>query len=680
MADDSLIGRLRGTLARELPLLLVLWLISFAFVAAMALRVHEPTRYIDEFLFWALAKNFAAGDGFSWRGRPVPVVAILYPLLISGIFRLATGVQQQYELVRVLGAGLVTAAVFPAYLAARLRAPRGLSLLAALLCVLAGAVCYAGLVATETLAYPLASAALFALVYALLHPRWGTAAIFTSFFLLAAATRIQLTALYAVALLALVLLIALGGAGGRRSLLARHRPLALILAAIGALALAYLALRGRAALGIYGGGLIEAEFDAGDLHHWLRAYGGEVFLLGGIVPAIATFALAFDPERRRDPAVLALLLVTFAAAAVLVLQLSLFSASNTEFWRERNVLYERYMIYLGPLLFVGFVWSLGRVRVRAVAISTAIAASALAIFPLAAVKQPFSLDAFGQTYLAYLLDSSPGLAGHLGSMLVLVCLAGGGLLMLASRKEDGSLSRIATVLAVVAPIYLLSITQLKAWEYQEVFSASVQASYAQPVNWVERTGTRPVAILVGAGSEPVESYGVEFRNPVVSRVYVSEVAPVASPPIHAPVCEFYVGARGKLLGTEAMACESVPHSWLTIGKTFAMRLRGGEQLAPPDADPATRLQTSDGPPRVLAMVGGRDRSSGAIGEQLVVRSYLDRPGELRVRASSGKTYKRQLASGERLTQITIGELGFGRDPKSEPIEIRERGGPWRAIE
>jgi len=42
---------------------------------------HEsPRRYQDEFLFWALAKNFAGGDGLTWRGVGLDMKSWLYPV------------------------------------------------------------------------------------------------------------------------------------------------------------------------------------------------------------------------------------------------------------------------------------------------------------------------------------------------------------------------------------------------------------------------------------------------------------------------------------------------------------------------------------------------------------------------------------------------------------------------
>ncbi|MGB0889917.1 MAG: hypothetical protein ACPGWS_06495, partial [Solirubrobacterales bacterium] len=51
----------------ELWIVFGIWAVATCVVYLLAVGHVSPRRYQDEFLFWALAKNFAAGDGLVWR-------------------------------------------------------------------------------------------------------------------------------------------------------------------------------------------------------------------------------------------------------------------------------------------------------------------------------------------------------------------------------------------------------------------------------------------------------------------------------------------------------------------------------------------------------------------------------------------------------------------------------------
>ena len=80
----------------------------------------------------------------------------------------------------------------------------------------------------------------------------------------------------------------------------------------------------------------------------------DVYMIGAIIPVIATVAMWFPRDNRRDPLVGALLAVAGDRTIALVAQITWFSAINPYDWRGRNIFYERYMFYLGPLYFTGF--------------------------------------------------------------------------------------------------------------------------------------------------------------------------------------------------------------------------------------------------------------------------------------------------------------------------------------
>src|SRR4029077_1567671 len=90
-----------------------------------------------------------------------------------------------------------------------------------------------------------------------------------------------------------------------------------------------------------------------------------------IVPVIATLAMFGRAENRRDPLIGALLALAVVASLLFIAQVSWFSATNPYDWRARHIFYERYMFYLGPIFFVGFIASWNRVSWTSALVSTA---------------------------------------------------------------------------------------------------------------------------------------------------------------------------------------------------------------------------------------------------------------------------------------------------------------------
>ncbi len=661
-------------------LLVALWLAAAALLSLLALQVHLPLHYQDEFFYWALARSIAAGHGLTWRDGPVPLISALYPILIAPATRIGGSVSSQYDLVKVINAACISAVVFPVYAGARWFASHGLALAAAVLAVAAPAAAYAGLIGTEALAYPLGVAALLALVYALAKPGRGATLAFLGFATLAAFTRIQFVAFFAVAAAALLLAVVLAGPELRRKRLAERAALAWSLAAVFALVLVYALVRGRASVGIYLGVLQTGGFEAGDVLYWLRAYAADAYLVAGILPAIATFALALDRSNRRDPLIGALIAVALAATVVFVLQMTAFASINTENWRERHVLYERYMIYLGPIYFVGLVASLGRLSTRAALTSTAVAALVLALFPSQAISVPFSLEAFGQAYLGFFFDAHPGALGSAGLLLGLIAALLGGVLALSTLPERReSLVNLGRLLAIVLPLFVMLLSQAKAWSYQELFTATAEQNAPKPIDWIDRATEDPVAMLAGSGSQPLDFLQPEFWNPNVARLYTGTQPPINSPEVFSHFCPFRTDNSGRILGSSKVGCARVLRAWLTIGGSFSMTLRGARVVLPPNDDAGLRLQVSPGTPRVLAMVGGRDRKSGLVNDRLEIRTFCPLRCELRVVYGSPRgVLVQSVGPGDRLTHIR--GSAPGSPAKVNSVELREGEGPWRSID
>jgi hypothetical protein len=585
-----------------------LWALVAGVTAFYALRVATPIRFIDEFLFWAAGRNIAAGDGASWRGAPLLMYAQLYPLAIAPVFRLWGTVADQYDAAKVVGSVAISAVVIPTYLGARLFVSRPLALLAAVFSVAVPGMIYAGLIGTESFAYPLTAAALLATVWAIARPSWASAA--TTGILLVAAifTRVQLAALIPVGLLAVGLWSLTAGPGRRCEALRSVRPLLVMLGAFVAVGLLYVVLRGRSSFGIYQSVLDNWSFSLGDAFYWLRAYLADVYLIAGILPAVATFALLGSRDTRKDPALRALLAVTIAAVFVLVAEVVWFALTNTENWRERHYFHERYIFYLAPLFFVGFVAAFKRADRRALAVSAAVAALVLALMPSGVILQPLNLDTPGQAWIAMLIESSESLTSAIGPILAAFSLLLSAAFALAIGEDDeASPVRIGRLLAVVLPLFFLVISQAKARSLHTLYAQDTLNAAAQPIDWAQRAADgKPVAVLYASGAQPITLYLTEFWNPLVRTVWTDPDGLVGSPELFSPQCRFRTARDGRILSDTRPGCGEVAPVWIVQSRWLTMRLRGGEPvIRPVQKQKMLTLQHSRGAPSVMYMRDGR---------------------------------------------------------------------------
>lgn len=694
MAVDSLIERrdLRWWAA-----LVGLWIVATAVTALLAGGLATPIRYQDEFLFWALAKSIAAGEGLAWHGAPLPIVSSLYPFAIAPLLRASSNVSTQYELVKIANSAMICAVVFPTYAGARMIASKPLALLAASFALLVPALNYAGLIGTESLAYPVGAAALFALVSVLARPTGTRVTLAIVLLVVAVLTRVQFAALVPVAVLAALMFVALGGTGDRRAALRAIAPVAGALAVLIAIAGIYFLIRGRSAAGIYQSALRLEGITASDVFYWLRAYLADIWVVCGILPAIATFALMGDAKNRRDPAICALLAVVLAATIVFVLQMTWFASINTEHWRQRGFFYERYMFYLAPLFFAGFVGSFERISARAVAVSTAVATVLLLLMPSGVFRAPLSLDAFGQAYLVSMLGDDPAQLKLVGFVLAGLAVVMGAALALATLPKEHELARIGRLLAVVLPAFLLVVSQAKAWSYQQIFTGDLRAAAPKPIDWVERAADAPVAMLVADGADQTTMYMTEFWNPSIVRVFTSSEVPISSPKVTSPHCPLLLSERGQILSTKDPGCALTPRTWVVDSPTVAIRLRGASLPIAPEQAHGFTLQTTSVDPRILSILGGRTIDTGLVISVLAARTFA-RPEarlrtvwkakdrDVRLRLPNGKTVEipggrsstivLPVGEGDQLTRIAV-ESGT---PKVTRVELREGDGPWQRLD
>lgn len=687
---------------RELWFVVALWVIASALTVVLALGVVTPRRFVDEFLYWGVAKSLAAGTGFSWRGAPAGGGIWLYPVVIAPAFKLADSVASQYEVARTINSAMICAVVFPVYVAARWFVSQKLALVAAVFAISVPALNYAGIVGTESLAYPAAAAAFVAMIHALARPGWRSAAFAVALTLFALVSRMQFALLLPIFGGTLLLVALMRGPGERISFLRAQRALLGMLGGIALLGLAYVLVRGRASLGIYAS-VTDLELPGiGEIWFWFKAFSADVYLLCAIVPAIATFALIGSRENRRDPLVGALVALALVASLAFVLQMTWFSAINPFDWRAQHVFYERYMFYLGPIFFIGLVASFGRVTWKAAAVSVGVAVVIVSGMQGDAVAVPFSLDAFGQAYLGFLLDSNEATLPHIGMVLAgLTLLLGLGYVASAAPASREDLARYGRALAIVLPLFILLISQAKAWSYQQIYADSVRTREPTPLDWVSRATPQQVAMLLPSDADPTTFYETEFWNPNVSRAYVSPASPINSHVVYSPTCLFRTIPTGAILPSSAPGCGSVPSAWLVESDSFSMHLQNETKRVHPNTGISSTLMVAREPAKVLSMVGGRNVRDGVVETSLSVQVWSAIKGRVRivvkaargpvvVNTESGKKYTVApgagtvfaFATSPGVTSETYKLRRGTRQPnnlKVSAIEYREGDGPWRSI-
>ncbi|HWI73595.1 MAG TPA: glycosyltransferase family 39 protein, partial [Baekduia sp.] len=294
-----------------------LYVLSVAVYLLLALRSPLPVLFPDEFRYSHLARALADGQGFDWRGQHIRQSAALYVYFITPAWALLHSTVDAYHASKALGTLALCTQVVPVWLLGReLVGPR-LALLPAALAVAGTWMLSSAEAVTETLAFPLTTAALCVAVMALRRPgsRFGWLAL--ALLGLATWARLQVGILVP-ALLVALLLDVVRDPVRRRERLRAHRP---YLVAAGA-GLAAIVVVGAAAPSLAGD---YAEFFSfrPSLHRILSKSGLQLLELvatAGLVPVLLAAAAALSPRAWRDDRTGPLLAVFWPAALATVLQ------------------------------------------------------------------------------------------------------------------------------------------------------------------------------------------------------------------------------------------------------------------------------------------------------------------------------------------------------------------------
>jgi hypothetical protein len=489
-----------------------------ALLAVGTTRVHEWAVQTDEMLYAKLARHIGQTGSLvpTLHGHRVGFVGVVYPVLLSPFYAGLDSVAA-FDAAHAVNAVLFASAAIPTYLLGRRLVPAAWALVAALLTVTVPWAVNAAFVMSEPAAYPVFVWAVLACHVAIADPSDRTDLLAAVALALAYFTRPQYLFLVAVLPLAVLL------TSGPRRALYEHRVLAAVYA-IGVWVIVILAALGEAhrLLGDYGvtatqGSLLPAiAWKSAALHVDVLAVGLGVvpLLLGG---GWAYSALRGGPVRLR----------AFAALTALSLPiLALETASYDVRFGGPDVIRDRYLFYLGPLLLLATAVCLFQERLPLVGIAAmTVFFSATAVFADFGPVAGLWVDSPESVLNGLIHDESGGLpAGAFvaicGAVLGAICLA----LALVPRP--------AAVLGVTVAVFCFG-GAVAGYAYHRLLTSNTPLGVpvtGQPRvrDWVdhtvpagERVGVLAYPISRDWGQSAIQWWDAEFWNNRVQRAFVA---------------------------------------------------------------------------------------------------------------------------------------------------------------
>lgn len=530
---------------RRLFALTALWAIAVVVYLVLARRTAAPITNPDEFLYGHLARSVADGDGLSWRGQDIALHAALYVYAIAPAW-LGDSTTHAYTAAKSAGAVLLCLAALPTWIVARRFVAPGLAVLCALMTVAGSWMMTSGLILTENLAFPLATAALAATVVAVAHPGGRSGWLALGVAVLAAWARLQCVALVAVLFGALVIAAVAGAAPARRRL--REDRWLVLLTGSASIGGAVVAFAKPSVLGIYS----DIAHFSPSISDLLAAFGHQsvgLVAMAGFVPVLVVLAASTSRAAWRDPAAGPVMAVTCSAAAVFVLQ-SGWSLSGLAEWHI-----QRYVEYVLPVLFLAALVIVERRLISGPRLAGAtIAVAGLLLFapPIRQVLEERAAWA-----ISLRLDDLLGADTPVALALTTVFAGVLALLALRADRRFGDAARAAILVGAVT-LGIFAIQDQAGWSWQSRVAKATRSGFPADLQWIDHAGDGPVARLVVVAS-PWRWRITEFFNRTVTQVYALRGARTAG--VRGTICRWGIGASGAI--TFAGPCGSIPRRFYT---------------------------------------------------------------------------------------------------------------------
>lgn len=468
--------------------------------------ISVPWIVPDELIYSELAKSIASASLPGIRGVPMFGYGVLYPVLIAPAWLLSGDPESSYAAAKAINAVVMSLAALPAFLLARRFVATPWALGVALLTVLVPSLAYTAVVMTENAYYPLFLGFVWLLVRSIEQP---TSARQAGVFVAIAAltlTRPQGFAMVGAAASAIVLhAIVERRADGPpiRAALARFRVTWMLVGGCVVLAVTWVLLRNVANSAPYTTAL--AGFTAAELPKWVVLSLAGIDLYAAFIPFTTTcivIGLAWSSEstpRVRLFAAVVAPVTLFCLAVVAV-----FSASVDVDGHE--VLNERYLFFVVPLLFVGLaLWAAeGAARPRWAWPVVLVGAVLPALIPFASLAYNARFQA-----LALVPWTESRAAGSAARPTVLAIGVFLGALVLALRP------RLIWLLAVICGISFLAVGSLVSVSMKAASDYTRRVASPAVPGWVDDAvgrGARVDVVWPARGHDPRILWIVEFFN------------------------------------------------------------------------------------------------------------------------------------------------------------------------
>jgi hypothetical protein len=612
-------ARARGRAAsiaahRAMPIvaLVGIYCASVVIYSVVAGRHILADMFPDEMLYAKLSQGFANGDGLTWRGAGWGIPPV-WPLLLSVVWHFGS-TPDGYVLGKVLGAALASTAIVPTWLLGReLVGPR-LALLPAALTVVGAWMCMTSYLASENLAYPLATAALASTVVALRRPgtRWIWIALV--FGIAAAIVRTQLLVLPVILVVALVIDVVRQPRSERRARI-DMRPRWLWTGLIAAVVVGLAAFIVKPDLTHYD--LLAHHASIGKVAKSTGQFAISSVVLFGIIPAIVAIALMTTKANWRDERTGPVLATLLAGAVVLFPVNGRFGA-----WATQGPV-DRYNMYLAPLVMLAFVLARGRLR-RNAAVATAIVMSVglllVPISPNYVVEQP---ALYGTEKRIHDLGSFFAHHMRLGLVIFALPIVLFVLVSMASPRRQRAGFAVAVTCTFVVMLLQTSATHhavFGAIQHSRSFAAAPQ------LDWVDRHVDSRAALLNLGQPQQIGAVSYEANRDLYTEFFNRRVNEAYSTVAIGGGCIVTLQRNGSLVRSSGTGCRPWPRYLVVEDGPYKATLYGSQVLAKTKYH-GTLVKIPPGNPRILGLAKAPCDQNGCRGEA-TVGLFTDSPGHL----------------------------------------------------
>lgn len=484
--------------------------VSAAVHTALAWARATPNYFPDEYIYSELGRSLAETGRPLVRGAGPFFAPIVHPLVTWPAW-LVDDVATAYRAMQAIDALAMSLAAIPVYLIARRLGLRtGLSLACAALAVALPDLLYSSWLVSETVAYPLALAALAAALAVFDRPTLRRQATFLAFAGLATGARLQLAA---IPLCFLVAALVVGVRERRFRRLIREQWLAFGVPLAGLAVVLAVGLQGQ--FGYYAS-FTEVQIGAGGV---LESFGAHALVLtyaSGfvLVPgAVLGLALAFVRPRSSVELAFGALVTSFGAAMLL----------EATLYGDTEQMQQRYLIYCLPLLALAFAvytergWTLRRIYVG---LAGVVAASA-SLVPLAGYA---AANGPAHSLVLLAVRQLERTLGDVGLASLVIALTATSLSLLVPVLAWAWPRRGAAVAFGAAGIAFLALTA-GAFAFDRSNSAAIRAAYlADDPSWVDAANVGDVTLMLSPRGLKTDAHSTLFWNRSINRLVLFQGA------------------------------------------------------------------------------------------------------------------------------------------------------------